>query len=87
MTHSSNRLRAGRRGQRAAKRAASRERPSTRTPNSGKSMANRNSDLGNRFEHYLELARSATMSGDEVTAQSHYQHAEHYFRLINAGAV
>lgn len=35
-------------------------------------------------EKYLQLARDATTSGDHVTAENHYQHAEHYFRLIAA---
>lgn len=33
-------------------------------------------------EKYLQLARDATTSGDHVTAENHYQHAEHYYRLI-----
>ena len=36
------------------------------------------------FEKYLQLGRDATSSGDRVTAESYYQHAEHYFRIINA---
>src|SRR5262245_3680617 len=35
-------------------------------------------------EKYLQLARDATSAGDHVTAEAHYQHAEHYFRLIAA---
>jgi hypothetical protein len=35
-------------------------------------------------EKYLQLARDAMASGDPVTAENHYQHAEHYFRLIAA---
>jgi hypothetical protein len=35
-------------------------------------------------EKYLQLARDAAASGDPVTAENHYQHAEHYFRLIAA---
>lgn len=35
-------------------------------------------------EKYLQLARDATTSGDHVTAENHYQHAEHYYRLIAA---
>jgi hypothetical protein len=36
------------------------------------------------FEKYLQLGRDATSSGDRVTAESYFQHAEHYFRIINA---
>ncbi len=33
-------------------------------------------------EKYLQLARDAQSVGDPVTAENHFQHAEHYFRLI-----
>ena len=36
------------------------------------------------YEKYLQLARDATTSGDRVTAENMFQHAEHYFRIINA---
>ena len=36
------------------------------------------------FERYIALAREASTSGDRVTAENLYQHAEHYFRIMNA---
>jgi hypothetical protein len=36
------------------------------------------------FEKYLQLGRDATGSGDRVMAESYFQHAEHYFRILNA---
>src|SRR5271166_5684988 len=36
------------------------------------------------FEKYLHLGRDATGSGDRVMAESYFQHAEHYFRILNA---
>ncbi|BBK30713.1 uncharacterized protein DUF4167 [Stella humosa] len=36
------------------------------------------------FEKYITLAREATLSGDRIAAEGFYQHAEHYFRIINA---
>jgi hypothetical protein len=36
------------------------------------------------FERYVALAREASTSGDRVAAESLYQHAEHYFRVMNA---
>jgi hypothetical protein len=36
------------------------------------------------MERYLTLARDASAQGDRVTAENCYQHAEHYFRLLNA---
>ena len=35
-------------------------------------------------EKYLQLARDAQGSGDPVSAENYYQHAEHYFRIIAA---
>ncbi len=36
------------------------------------------------FEKYLQLGRDSTGSGDRVMAESYFQHAEHYFRILNA---
>lgn len=36
------------------------------------------------MEKYLALARDASSQGDRVAAENYYQHAEHYFRLVNA---
>jgi len=36
------------------------------------------------FEKYLQLGRDATSSGDRVMAESYFQYAEHYFRILNA---
>src|SRR5215470_16626183 len=35
------------------------------------------------LEKYLALARDATAAGDRVAAENFYQHAEHYYRIIN----
>ena len=35
-------------------------------------------------DKYLQLARDAQTSGDPVSAENYFQHAEHYFRLIAA---
>jgi hypothetical protein len=34
------------------------------------------------FERYIVLARSAALQGDVVGSEGHYQHAEHFFRLM-----
>lgn len=36
------------------------------------------------FEKYLQIGRDATSSGDRVMAESYFQYAEHYFRVLNA---
>lgn len=38
------------------------------------------------MEKYLAMARDASATGDRVTAENYYQHAEHYYRLLNANA-
>ena len=38
------------------------------------------------FEKYLALARDAQAAGDRIAAENYSQHAEHYFRTINATA-
>jgi hypothetical protein len=37
------------------------------------------------FERYVALAQEAERSGDRIAAENLYQHAEHYFRVANAG--
>ena len=36
------------------------------------------------LEKYLAMARDAASQGDRIAAENFYQHAEHYFRTINA---
>jgi len=36
------------------------------------------------YDKYLALARDASSSGDRVMAENYFQHAEHYFRIMNA---
>jgi hypothetical protein len=35
------------------------------------------------FERYVAMAREAVVSGDRVAAENLYQHAEHYYRVMN----
>jgi hypothetical protein len=37
-------------------------------------------------ERYLALARDASSAGDRVAAENYLQHAEHYYRTMNAYA-
>ncbi|MCW5723387.1 MAG: DUF4167 domain-containing protein [Maricaulaceae bacterium] len=36
------------------------------------------------YDKYLQLARDASSSGDRVQAENYLQHADHYFRIIQA---
>ncbi|MDH3738686.1 MAG: DUF4167 domain-containing protein, partial [Alphaproteobacteria bacterium] len=39
------------------------------------------------YEKYQQLARDAASSGDRVAAEGFYQHAEHYYRLMDAAGL
>lgn len=39
------------------------------------------------YEKYQQLARDASSSGDRVAAEGFYQHAEHYYRLMDAAGL
>jgi hypothetical protein len=64
-------------------------RPQRRRPPNGRPDAARqrqNGSAGNahrNYERYLALAREAALSGDSVEMENCYQHAEHYFRVMN----
>ncbi len=36
------------------------------------------------YERYIALAQDALSSGDRIAAETYYQHAEHYYRILNA---
>ena len=38
------------------------------------------------YEKYLTMAGDASMSGDRIASENYYQHAEHYYRIVNAQA-
>jgi len=35
------------------------------------------------YEKYIGLARDATSAGNRIEAESYYQYAEHYYRIVN----
>jgi hypothetical protein len=66
------------------------QRPQRRRPSGGPPNAphrpGRSAPPGNahrNYERYLALAREAALSGDTIEMENCYQHAEHYFRLMN----
>ena len=65
--------------QRPHRRHAPNGRPDAaqRQRQNGSGTAHRN------YERYLALAREAASSGDRVEMENCYQHAEHYFRMMN----
>ena len=64
-----------------------------RSMGSGGSSRNPNFDGGNMrprgnaqqlMEKFLTMARDATAVGDRVAAENYFQHADHYYRVLNA---
>ena len=35
------------------------------------------------YEKYVSLGNEASAAGERITAEAHYQHADHYFRMHN----
>jgi Domain of unknown function (DUF4167) len=72
-----------------ANRNGGNQRPQRRRPQqAGRSNGaqRQNGSAGNahrNYERYLALAREAALSGDSVEMENCYQHAEHYFRVMN----
>jgi hypothetical protein len=56
------------------------------TPNNQRPQQQRGGQSAQRnYERYMELARAEAVAGNVVGAENYYQHAEHYFRTMNAG--
>jgi hypothetical protein len=56
------------------------------TPNNQRPQQQRGGQSAQRnYERYMELARAEALAGNTVGAENYYQHAEHYFRTMNAG--
>ena len=49
-------------------------------------QANRSVDAKKSHDRYVVLARAAETAGDKIEAENLYQHAEHYFRLMQQAA-
>jgi hypothetical protein len=55
------------------------------TQNSARSQQRNSQSAQRNYERYMELARTEALAGNTVGAENYYQHAEHYFRTMNAG--
>ncbi|NQU72482.1 MAG: DUF4167 domain-containing protein [Rhodospirillales bacterium] len=62
-----------------------RRRPSGGARNSNNSNGGRQGggDPRRSFEKYNEMARAAEASGDHVARELYFQHADHYYRVMN----
>jgi len=67
------------------------QRPQRRRPpgdrhNAGaRQHQNTSGNASRNHARYLVLAREAARNGDTIEAENCYQHAEHYFRVMNQG--
>jgi hypothetical protein len=55
------------------------------TQNGARPDQQRSQSAQRNYERYMELARTEALAGNTVGAENYYQHAEHYFRTMNAG--
>jgi hypothetical protein len=55
-------------------------------PYAGHNRRRGSEDWKQRRDRYLALAQAAASAGNAVEAENYYQHAEHYFRLMQQGA-
>jgi hypothetical protein len=73
---------------------SNRSRPPNRRPGAGSFSHNPRSkpirhqsenpiNVRRNYERYLTLALAATQAGDTIEAENYYQHAEHFFRVMN----
>jgi hypothetical protein len=46
--------------------------------------SNNRSQWQQKYDHYCHLAQAT--NGDEVTREQHWQHAEHFLRMMNGSA-
>jgi Domain of unknown function (DUF4167) len=60
--------------------------PRNTQPRAGQQTASSNqSQWQRKYDHYCNLAQ-ATNGDDAVTREQHWQHAEHYLRMMNGSA-
>jgi hypothetical protein len=64
------------------KQEPQRRRPPTSRTNAADRQNGSAGSAHRNYERYLALARDAMLSGDSVEAENFYQHAEHYFRVM-----
>src|SRR5688572_8243447 len=85
MNHKQNHMKGRQRGRNGGGGGGGgKPRPPGRNPNFD---GNNNRPRGNAqqlMEKYLALARDSASAGDRVLAENYFQHADHYYRVLNA---
>jgi hypothetical protein len=59
-------------------------RPKRWTPSTARTQLHGGQSAQRSYERYLALAQEEARSGNVVSAENYYQHAEHYFRLMSS---
>lgn len=80
-----NHMKGRQRGRNGGGGGGGKPRPPGRNPNFDGGGNNRpRGNAQQLMEKYLALARDATSAGDRVLAENYFQHADHYYRVLNA---
>ncbi len=82
MSVSLNRTRQGRSAKRNHEGGNGRISGDPRTQRKGNNGSAARGNARQIMERYLALARDASSAGDRITAEGHFQHAEHYYRVM-----
>ena len=67
---------------RGSKPSAASRRPGSPDQKTSSSASGRFCDAKKNYERYLALAGASAWAGDRVQTENYYQHAEHYFRVM-----
>ncbi|MFM1815921.1 MAG: hypothetical protein RLZ98_2616 [Pseudomonadota bacterium] len=63
--------------------AGRRQHPTSQRPKPDTTSRAGAANARQRYQQYIALAEAAEKSGDKVTSESYYQHADHYYRMLN----
>ncbi len=59
------------------------KRPQGRSSNFDSNMGRNRGNAQQLLDKFLALARDATSQGDRIAAENYFQHADHYYRVVN----
>ena len=60
------------------------KRPQGRSGNFDQNGGRSRGNAQQLMDKYMSLARDATQQGDRIAAENYHQHADHYYRIVNA---
>lgn len=84
MNNKQNHMKGRQRGRNGGGGGGGKPRPPGRNPNFDGGNNRPRGNAQQLMEKYLALARDASSAGDRVLAENYFQHADHYYRVLNA---